>query len=434
MIAGLPDSYIQAEANTQVDIAEDHGIKLQSGQMVARGGKHGLKVKTKLANIHLQPKSVALVESKTGQTEKITVLEDNSPDGVAVSAGGQTYGVRAGEGLLLNARISHKAENSRPLAAHTSGYSVDVLRVAVHMPELLEYNVIFQCTSHIFRNKLEKNPKQQRGIAAGPIRTSWGNDANAQPCHGCLKSTSIAAQNLDAPNQTAQAPLLTGGVQAWAVIHDRKDEARDKRIEAAASAHHFHIAPGSQLLPVGPDHYKFDRGSILVKANRPVKFDAPNCTVTAQSNSAVIITAAEGVTRVLDLIDSKRDTIVRVGNHSATMRPGIETSVVTNPLTKANGEALVWSDGLARRGVQTIFFDGKFSVVESEFSYLNAMGRHPLLREARASKSDADKKMFAQIMKNAASVLMAVDRQKGPYSVPERSSTQTASSRPEGTR
>jgi hypothetical protein len=427
MIVGLPDSYIQAEANSQVDIAEDHGIKLQRGQMVARGGRHGLKVRTKLANIHLQPKSVALVESKSGQSEKITVLEDNSAQGVAVQAGGQTYGVKAGEGLLLSAVIEAKANRRHTHQAVVSNYPVDVLRVAVHLPELLEYNVLFQCTPHIFRNKLEKKPGPQRGLAAGPIRTSW--NPNVQPCTGCLKST--VAQS---PDTSEPVPLLTGQVQTWNVIHDRPQQKLKPSVQAttAAMPHQFHIAPGSQVLPVGANHYKFDRGSIMVKANSPVRFDTPNCSVTAQTDSAVIITAAEGVTRVLDLVDRKRDTTVNIGKFVATLRPGLETSVVTSPQTSTNGEALVWSDGLARRDVRTIFFNDKFSVVESEFSYLSAMGRHPLLREARASKSQADKKLFAQIMKNAASILMAVDRQKGPYSVPERS-TQTASSKPEGT-
>jgi len=206
----------------------------------------------------------------------------------------------------------------------------------------------------------------------------------------------------------------------------------DAKVAAAAAAHHFHIAPGTHLMPVVPDQYKLDRGSILVKANRPVRIDAPNCTITANTNSAIIITAAEGVTRVLDLVDKKSDTRILVGNSSTTLRPGIETSVVSNPQTASNGEAVVWSDGLARRGVKTVFSSPKYSVVESEFSYLSALGRHPLLREVRASSSETDKKLLSQIMKIAASILMAVDRQKGPYSVPVRSS-QTASSRPEGT-
>jgi len=95
-----------------------------------------------------------------------------------------------------------------------------------------------------------------------------------------------------------------------------------------------------------------------------------------------------------------------------TLAPGREIAIAgtdSDPLPK------VYADGMSRRNIN-IMKVGKFSAVSDEFSILNALSNHPLLRQVRHSDNVVDAKTIAaNLRKWQQRINMVVDRYKGPY-------------------
>lgn len=190
----------------------------------------------------------------------------------------------------------------------------------------------------------------------------------------------------------------------------------------------IHMTDETQLLAAGTNRYTLKQGSVLVHARNPMRIDAPNCSLLANPESAVIITVTKDVTRVLDLFDTSTGSVQTVvGQFTVDLRPGREVDVMNGSRIGAQGRA--WSDGLARRNTQTVSVSSDVQIVKGEYSMVDALSRHPLLYALRKSTLKEDKDLTAKIMKVGATIQYVFDRTRGPYAtpmgLPETASTET---------
>lgn len=191
-----------------------------------------------------------------------------------------------------------------------------------------------------------------------------------------------------------------------------------------------HAALDAEIISTGPSRYTITRGSVLIRGKQAVTVDAPNCSITAPRDTAIIVTVSRGITRLLDVVDPNNAIRMQVGKRVISLRSGSETDVVTDPRGRA--QERVWSDGLARRNVEVLFESDAIGIVQGEFSFVAALGGHPLMQDLRESNDKDDQQLLSRIMKSAAAVQVTLDRIKGPYVVP-MDQEQTASTEPKPT-
>lgn len=301
-IVDLPESYIQAEQHTMVNVAEDRGIALIRGQMLARGGKRGLRVKMSLAQVNLDPQSMVLLESRAGQPEKIMVIDDPTHAGVTVQVDGRSIPLQESQGLILTGRVEQLADDATmaqlpgSTAVSRTRYPTGVMRIAVHTPELVEENVIFQCVTHRIQNYLYKTPKRQQGLVSRPNTLGSLPETVGKPCKGCFKSSATIAEAADAP----RAHDMSGVLPVWRKIASLMQGSPKLRPVAFTSPmiQGFRLDPAAQVEVTGPDSYELKRGGVLVNATRPITITNPNCSIECSRNAAFLATTTGRLTRV----------------------------------------------------------------------------------------------------------------------------------------
>ncbi|MBX9721707.1 MAG: hypothetical protein K2X81_09955, partial [Candidatus Obscuribacterales bacterium] len=262
------------------------------------------------------------------------------------------------------------------------------------------------------------------------------------PCKGCLNSALIPS-NKD-PDPTGELPVLKkvasfmklqGHLQAISYVSTGSAGGTANSTSAITSrasdtSNEIHMARGAEISGTSPGNYSIMRGTVMIRGNQAITVNAPNCIITAPKDTAFIVSVARGITRLLDVVDPNNAIRMQVGKRIIALRSGSETDVVTDP--KGRAQERVWADGLARRNVEVLFESDSIGIVQGEFSFVSALGGHPLMQELRESNDKKDQQLLSRIMKSAAAVQVTLDRIKGPYVVPMEQE-QTASVEPKPT-
>ncbi len=173
-----------------------------------------------------------------------------------------------------------------------------------------------------------------------------------------------------------------------------------------------------RIAVAGANRYSLARGSVLVYSDCPVVYDTPNTSLSVARHSAVILSVEPGFTRILDLTDAGRNSVVAFAGHKAMrLDPGNEMTICKS--ARLQTPALVLEDGLARRRMRiSTLCDGQH-VVLNDFSITDALSRQILLRRLRCSTRPEDVRLTAAILKMAASIRVAMDTHREAYLTPE---------------
>src|SRR5205814_2559531 len=84
------------------------------------------------------------------------------------------------------------------------------------------------------------------------------------------------------------------------------------------------------IFPTGCNRFRLSRGSILTYNDRPFVYDTPNGSVQVGERSAVLISVEPKLTRVLDLSDAgRRSVVVIAGKRIMPLVPGNEVSIAS---------------------------------------------------------------------------------------------------------
>lgn len=162
--------------------------------------------------------------------------------------------------------------------------------------------------------------------------------------------------------------------------------------------------------------FRLSRGSVMMKAESKAIIVTPHATVSVRPGSIVLLTATADLTRVRDIVDNCKDGIVvTIGRYSHRLLPGKEVSISTR---RHRPLSAMLSDGIARRRISETTA-GEFAVVTADYSIMDAMTKHPLLKTVRLSAAKSDQTLTKEIEKITAILSVLIDREAGPYYEPK---------------
>jgi hypothetical protein len=282
---------------------------------------------------------------------------------------------------------------------HHSGLP-QVMKAMVKLPEEVPKEMIWNTTYHTFRYWL---PFKQEGAVGGAAR-----------CDGEMVSERNGRRPLGVMN-TDRLPS-----KEIAMKPRRKELLRPIGLSVPSSMVSevpFRCSVGAGVMQIEPNAYKLDAGTILVAENFPSNIVTPHGTVNVAKGAVVMITATPTVTYVRDLVDNaKNDVSVTMENRVVTLTPGQEAALVVGPGYRARD--MVFGDTAARRDVRVHTVGPERHIVTADFSHLNLMLCDNMLGSLRKSNSNADKQLFAKMMKTAAAITTVYDRTRAPYAIP----------------
>lgn len=366
------------------------------------------------------------------------MLDAAGPEGVSVTINQTLYRLSAGEQLMIASPrtgiaspVQLRGETVTPLrpvafeerdgkgtvaqaeplsqlrlhGSQATNSDVYVFKAAVNLTEEIPKLPFLQCRTCHFRNDLEARYQlaRKRQIAMTRLQATETQSPGRQ-----LETRKNQPQNI---TSSRLKPLVA-------------TESTDGNLKPVSAAQVLQmlapfpatVLPATDLTKVSEDHYKLSRGSMLMKVERSLRIDTPHAIVLAKAGSIVMLTANGNITRVRDMVDSRKNgVVVKLGQHEHSLVPGKELTIST--LRHKPMNALL-SDDLARRQIKETEVGG-LSVIGADFSIMDALIKHPLLKAMRASHRNVDRDMLRQIEKNAAIVSVLIDRQAGPYYEPK---------------
>lgn len=283
-------------------------------------------------------------------------------------------------------------------------YSVNVSNrgLAEEIPKL----GFLQCRTCHFRNELEARYQlaRKQQVAATRLQATGTQSPGRQ-----LKA--IAGEQSKNVNAGKLKPLVS-------------TESADMKLKPVEASQIMQmLAPfpatmsqATQMTKLGENHYSLSRGSMLMKVEAPLRIDTPHATVFAKPGSIIMLTTTGMLTRVADMVDTRKDgVIVKLDQYEHSLLPGKEVTI--SSLRHHPMNALL-SDDLARRRIKETEVGG-LKVIGADFSIMDALIKHPLLKAVRTSDRDIDRDMLKRIEKTAAIVSVLIDRQAGPYYEPK---------------
>ncbi len=174
----------------------------------------------------------------------------------------------------------------------------------------------------------------------------------------------------------------------------------------------LYVIAGSNALRSG-NTIQLKNGEIMTDGKSALTVITEFGRINLRSGSIVIMTAAEGHIRVMDVTDSNRgDVTFQAGPRSIRLHPGAEICISTKGEDTARRKLL--SDGLARRGVQHYKGDRDLVMLLSDCSLIDALSRHSLLKQF--PNGGGSKQVIAGKILKTAAALMRVTASRGAYS------------------
>lgn len=390
-----PQSYLQATAGTEMQVASNGDVQMNKGSVVVRAGLTDLTVRPANAMVRMKSTSIAVIDSGENQSTVVTALASSGPEGIVVTVDNNTYSIEPGERIMISKNGQDAASAPAPLKlegrvekAHASsgasggggggGHNVFVLQAAVSLPEYVPTLAFMGCRQCLLRNYLGGNaPATATGTASG--------------------SPTVSLPSSDTPNAYREVAYTTAGTSS--VI--------PTAIKASTSAN---------LTPVGRDHYKLTRGNVLVQAPTDMTIETQHATILLKAGAISMVSASQQLTRVRDISDHHvGDVTVLVGKNYNELRPGKELNIIDSA---AEPISLVMSDNISRRAMQTTKVD-KLTIISADFSMVSMLSSHPLLVRLRHSSAREDQSLVGVVYKTATAINMALDRTKSPYYSPK---------------
>lgn len=366
-----PPSYLESTAKAKLVVIG--GQYVNSDAQGANLLIGGFKVKVNdTAPGGIARAQVIVREQQKDSTCGAIALGAASKDPVTVSVTGRKYKLFPGAMLLIS---------RDPSAELADVACVTPLTTTASLPESIPRMVLMQTQEVPLRNQLPQTYEaQQTGVAQNPR---------------------IKAEAVHLSNLRPVAALSTGG-------------------RPVTNFPGTCFLRNAQVQQVDKHHYIISKGNLLASLNDAVQFETPHGTVTADKGSVIMLYASQRLTRVKNFSDRRQGSVrLATGQSTVTVEPGKEYNVSR---MKSNVTELVLSDGLARRNIIEKQA-GQIRVVTADFSILHALLNQPLMVEMRSSDSTTAVKILDEILKTAASLNLVVDRYKGPYYAPPRSTT-----------
>ncbi|HEY9868101.1 MAG TPA: hypothetical protein V6D08_02750 [Candidatus Obscuribacterales bacterium] len=413
------ETFMQAALGSRFTIEPEQTVVLERGRIVAGTRRRELRVKAGLITTVVKPESAAVIEAEPDKPPRITVLNSEGPDGVVVQVGKSKFTVKQSGDELVVAEQGVPEEQIKPKDGIRRQFEPALLgsgnvRIFVaHVPieDAIRKNIVFNCTYHFLENYLPvRKVTGREGLAdKGPSRLG---QVNPQPAPASIVKPvpSEVLPRMAPPAVTARQPAVPPATPLFLkpVAH---------RVSRPPSW--MRASSDSALVESDPKHYHLSQGSTLAEVRDGLRMETRHGTVFAKPGSVVLVSADDKITRVLNLADKHGGSVdFVVGKHVVPLAPGTELNIL--PRSARDAEALVWSDGIARRDLRITPVDSNLQLIINQVSIVDAFAKNPLLAGLRASGSPADKSLARRIVRTAAVIALTSDRFKGPYAVPIR--------------
>jgi hypothetical protein len=451
---------------------------MKGGEMLAMAGDKRLRIQTAVSSVLLDPHAVAIIKSANGDrmTDEVTVIDSPKNGGVVVRVpGGQFFALNASEQINIEEANGNAPLNGGANHGETSVMQAkaDISRL---MTEHVLLQCVYQAlptkwtsTPAQYGLPANKQPRKETGVASRtnrpishvieekesftPIASVETVSSSALQSSAAIETVSSAIQS-SAPAIRVSTALggldtigsysVNGGTPAVAlpktsclkcssmekVEHMSTAPAPHREmpehvIAAAAipaiSKQMVQNAPAvasvqdNQLTKIAEDMYELKDGDILMAPERTTKVKTAQGIVQIKKGAMVIIQAERKITRVLDLHDkSNSDVIVYFGQQTVKMQPGGEIALVEGSNRDAQ-KLMTRAENVAHRAMQFVpYEEGKIAVF-SQFSMVDALGKHPILMQLRLSNDKADEKLLDNLLKTTAAIFLSQRSDRGPY-------------------
>jgi hypothetical protein len=385
-----PGSYIRGEGGTAFEVTSAGVVVIKEGVALIASGADPLTVRTRLADVRIGPDSVALVEAGNFGPCKVAALKSSADESILVS--------------LASGGDSDK-DNIEVIGVPGSTELV----VADHQltPEEL---VSSDGVDREYRRTLLKSSSWHVVRAGLPI-------ANLIAHHPLLVAASGDQQLALSPairvlfrehHDKLQKPLPP---EKQATV----DDLIGISYTAPAALPGLRATRHASVFAHDQGHYKLQCGTIFIDAEQALRIDTPTSSVFAAPHSALVISADDSRTQVLNLHDRRAGAVkLLVGKTYVPLGPGAEARVLKERSVKARPLAL--GDGIGRRSMRVVPTAENLNVVVNEFSIPDALLAHPVLKQFSASHNAPDRTLVNKIVKTAAAVAFATAGSREVYS------------------
>jgi len=396
------ESFLQATEGTELLVTSGNGVKVSNGQVVVKAGNDELVLRPSSARVTLKPHAVASIESQPGQPTSIVALDALGEDGVTVQVGQASYELKPGEQILITESPTKEQLALGTRTVETPGSLQDhvyVLRASVNLPEFVPKMVFLQCRNCAFRDHIESKFQAEGHVAVtdAPSPTISNNSSSTPGNTGMSNGVNQFASTFK-PIAFVEAAAATPGVES-----------------GTSDPAGFKLGSKTTMERVGADHYRLERGNLLLQPQNSTRIDTPHGQLFVKKGAIVLMATNARLTRVRDLHDNHLNDVVFLANgRTVNLSPGKEATICD---TTGEALTLVYEDGMSRRGVHLANHAG-LQIVTADFSILNAFMLQPLLLNLNHSKASDDVRMTNTIMKTGCSISLGIDRYKGPYSAP----------------
>ncbi|MBI4532549.1 MAG: hypothetical protein HY711_01270, partial [Candidatus Melainabacteria bacterium] len=420
-----PETYMQAASGTEFELGTDNTLMVKNGRMLVAAGKGNLTVKAQLAQVVLKSQAMALVETEDAKPTRITVLETPGTEEVVVQVGSATFVVMSsGEELVVSPQ-KLTAEDLASADEVSKQYSTTpmereglyVLRATIPLDEYIEKDPLLHCRNQRLENLTPfKRMRQQQLAGKAPAKMGY-----LDPKMPLAKQTSdtkstfmpVSYNQIEYQGLSVLSPDT--GAEDIAFAQTNTDITPLTYLPTSVLPD-FPVTDNAHLVELGRDHYRLVRGSVLAHSRHNTRIDTAHGAIIAKPGSTFTISVEDDLTRVMNLADKRSKSVnVLVDKHVVPLSPGREATL-TGGESKIDPRKLVLKDGLARRYMLLMQVSYGQNIVVNDFSMVDALHKHPLLRALRNSRTDSNRQMLDEITKTAAARAVTVDKVRGPYS------------------
>ncbi|HEY9870144.1 MAG TPA: hypothetical protein V6D08_13340, partial [Candidatus Obscuribacterales bacterium] len=428
------DTYLQATPGSRFKLAESGAVELGNGQMLATSGKRGLRIQTAVAEVLLDPDVAALIRTDDIKLTDVTVVDAPEDTGVVVRvAGRQFFALRATEQAVISnrklGRAALEADDGVKRANITAKKraSYFVMQARVPIADLMARSMILQCRFERITWPMRKYEEKQYGLAALPPRVgrldAGSTDRNRAVLSGSPQKVVQVAMGLGtrgiAPaGQGALAPdreicdscpssynqLLMGNVKGYG----NGDRIREH-------IQRIWMTPGTNFHSTGKDVFDLPAGTVLLAAQRDMAITTPLSTVMLSRGTIAIVSADDTLTRLMNLNDRKPGGARLVfGSTCVALNPGEQVDYLLGRQIDAK-RLMMRPDSVAHRRMRFQSAAQGTVIALSDFSMVDALTRHPLLAQLRASREGSDRTLLNSLVKVAAAIALSQNLERGPY-------------------
>ena len=432
--------------------------------MLAMAGDKRLRIQTAVSSVLLDPHAVAIIKSANGDrmTDEVTVIDSPKNGGVVVRVpGGQFFALNASEQVNIE-----EVNGNAPLKGGAKHGETSVMQAKADISRLMTEHVLLQCVYQALPTKWTSSPAQyglpankpqhkETGVASrtvhpishvieeresftpiaavetvssalqsgapaisvstasggldtmGSYSVNSGTPAVALPKASCLKCSSMEKVQYMSTAPAPHREMPEHVIAAAAIPAISKPMVQN--VPAMASVQ------DDQLSKIAEDMYELKSGDILMAPERTTKVKTAQGIVQIKKGAMVIIQAERRITRVLDLHDkSNSDVTVYFGQQTVKMQPGGEIALVEGSNRDAQ-RLMTRAENVAHRAMQFVPYDEGKIAVFSQFSMVDALGKHPILMQLRLSNDKADEKLLDNLLKTTAALFLSQRSDRGPY-------------------